>query len=238
MQPSRTIDVIFPTDNDAKNVSIFIVGQTGSGKTVLLFNLARKVDRCVVYDIMGEFDKLPNHCSTIPGFIDALESGEKQIVFHPSDQYTHESYINAIQTILMDFQGRNPELGEVYFVCDEISKITTPQKWPRGLMELLQRGRHWKINKMVATQWLSRIPAAMRDCASEWYVFRQVDHRAFVTLSDMGWPDEIIDRISSLPDLQCIHFDGHIFELINLREKQETHNDAIKRRMSSLFSFA
>lgn len=239
MSKERTIKVEFPTDNDAKNETDFVVGQTGSGKTVLLFNLARMEDRAVIYDIMGEYSKCGVQANGIPAFIESLNEGQKVIVYQPVDEdvLTHEQQINAVADALFDFQMVNPEQGEVCFVIDEVSKVTTPNKWPQGLMDLLQRGRHFHIKKMLGTQWLSRIPAAMRDCASDWYVFRQVDYRAFEVLSQLGWPDEIVYKVSRLPDLTCIHFDGKDFEIVKLEPKSTTTNDATKRRIVSILDF-
>jgi len=237
LQPRR-IKIEFPTDNDAKNSCIFIVGQTGSGKTVLLFNLAQAIHRVVVYDIMHEMDKLGDardhavFCTTIAEFVRLLEDGYPKIVFRPADEFTHEDQLNAVVAILEDFQEQNPRLGDVTFCCDELSKITTPQKWPIGLSNLCQRGRHFRIEKILAFHFLSRFPAPLRDCASEWYVFRQVDYRAFETLRVMGWPEDIIEQVSELPDLHCIHFDGHNFERIILEPNTRQNNGATSPRIA------
>ena len=240
METRRTLKVEYPTDNDAKNVAVFVVGQTGSGKTVLLYNLARGSDRVVVFDMMREYGKLGVPCNQLVDLVRLLEDGHAKIVYQPpiSEDGDYNDQINTCVAIVEDFQAQNPELGEVVFVMDEVSRVSDVNHFPSGLKELLQRGRHYRIHKMLGIHFLSRFPAVLRDCGSDWYVFRQVDPRAFRALAEMGWPDEIVEQVSTLPDLTCIHFDGRNFEFVVLQEKRERDNDAMKRRRDFAFLLA
>jgi hypothetical protein len=197
----------FLTPSDHQNNTVFVLGQTGTGKTVLISNMVNdETDRRVfVVDTQEQFSLLvATHCVNLKEVVTALDQAKRKIVFHCDSE--DEDSINAVQKILFVHQDRNGDkLPAIVFATDELGAFCTDRYAPKGIIEITNRGRLRKIDRIYGTQWFRKIPAFVRDAVSEIYAFNQQDKNAVEFLESFGLNTEAEIPLNELPVMQCYH---------------------------------
>lgn len=193
------------------NDTTFVLGNTGSGKSTLIANLVDRYDRFILFDTRNEYDPeffRGNRITVVhdvPGVCEAMNEGHFKIIFKlPTDQ-DQDEYFDGALTCIYQFQQRNKDnekLPPVYVVIDELNRFADSNQWPNALQEMIQRGRDFKINKLLGAQWFGTIPTWCRDSFSEVYVFRHTDPNGLRLLEQFGFDK---DAIKNLPLHHCLH---------------------------------
>lgn len=143
------------------NFIAFACGMKRSGKSYLLAQLAKRFPRRIVFDFIGEYaDKIPNAYEattlqeSVKALLDARAGGNVWTVLcnvEPEE-------VPKILAALAPNNGK-PEssfaraVGGVVIECGEVDLIApNSQKCPREVKNIFQRGRHYGISALVATQ--------------------------------------------------------------------------------------
>lgn len=205
------------------NDTIFVLGATGSGKTNLMANLLMSGERWVIFDTRNEyypqFFKNPAEIQvtdSLNDFIGFLNDVKEKIIFKVSGD---DKLVSALE-LLYEFQANNSEqLVPVRVSIDETNRFCETNSCPEIIKTVIQRGRDYKINKILGAQWFGTLPTWMRDSFSEMYCFRHTDPRGLALLQRYGFnPDEV----RSLVQYHCLHLkNGEITELNLVPENAE-----------------
>jgi hypothetical protein len=218
---NKLISFFGTTSHD--NDTIFVCGQTGSGKSTLIANLLNDGNTdFVLVDTKSQHGQLPNceHCYSLAAVVDAFDAYKRRIVLHCP--MMTEDELNSLATVIVLHQERNiaqnDKWPELTVAIDELNYFVSVQRAPQGIVELSQRGRPARINRIYGVQWLNHVPAKIRDGVTELYCFRQYDSAA----------DDVYERwgidpaaIHALPPLQAIHRANDTLERIVMKPKTE-----------------
>lgn len=206
------------------NSTVFVLGSTGSGKSTLMANLLLNEPRFIVFDTRNEYDPLffPGNVAvvtTLSPFIAALNDNEQKIIFKFAAN--QDEQFEAALRVLYEFQKNNsdiPELPPVVVSVDELNRFCDTHNCPESFREIVQRGRDYKINKILGAQWFGTIPTWARDSFSEIYTFRHSDPRGLALLELYGFNKE---QVRELPQYHCLHNTAEGIEELTLKATNE-----------------
>lgn len=201
------------------NRTIFILGKTGSGKTVLAANLLLDDSRFVLFDTRNDYNSdffgdNTTVVSNLTEFCEALNEQKPRIIFKLPSNEAQDDILEAALTCFYQFQQLNSEnLPPVTILIDELNRFADSHSWPDSLVEMVQRGRDFKIEKIFGAQWFGTIPTWCRDSFSEVYTFQHTDKNGLALLERFGFdPDEV----KNLPLHVCLHTGKNGIEKIRL----------------------
>jgi hypothetical protein len=192
------------------NKTVFCLGSTGSGKTTLMANLIKNWGcRFVIFDTKWEYDGSffgleTKTVKTVSDFAACLNRGERKIIFKLQGYDYAEETLSAAMIQLMEFQRANPS-HPIVVALDELNRFAGVNQAPQGIVEIVQRGRGYNIQKLFGAQWFGTIPTWCRDSFSEIYVFRHNDRAGLGLLSNYGFDWE---QVSSLEQYTCLRSDS------------------------------
>lgn len=143
-----------------------ILGKRGSGKTSYIRKKIFEEARVIVYDVNGDYD-LPAYesISSLAKAINRKSSYHVRYVpFEPLEEISKFSKLVFAR-------------GDLLVVFDEVHLIAPTFSIDPDMANLFRRGRHRGIKVMFATQRPSGMNNLLTSQASEFVVFRLVNHR-------------------------------------------------------------
>ena len=232
MNVRRSIEVELFTDNAPVNSTIFVLGATGCGKTILIANLLKDRERFVIVDIKDEYPK-DFFDGTIAvnqhqDFVNALNKNVKRIIYRMPPGSDTEHTLNLLTFALYDFHRVNKNL-QTTFALDELNRFVSSHSAPRGLMEIIQRGRGVGIQKIFGAQWFNQIPSWARDSFTEFFVFRHSEPRGLLMLEPYGFNAE---TIRALPNHHACHSLGGVTEIVRIAAINQSTNAPSKPKQT------
>jgi hypothetical protein len=185
-------------------------------------NLLLEEERFIIFDTRNEYDPhfFEGEISVVndmQNFLTALNDAKQKIIF----KFDDDEQFSAALRQLYEFQKQNadiPELPPVRISIDELNRFADTHNAPESLREIIQRGRDYKINKLLGAQWFGTIPTWIRDSFSEIYTFRHSDPRGLALLELYGFEKE---EVRELPQYQCLHNSKTGIEKIILKAQNE-----------------
>lgn len=179
--------------NSGKNFIAFVCGMKRSGKSHLLDLLASRFPRRIIFDFVGEYDgKIANAktCYTLSEAVNALLTAKKR-----GDKWTVVCTLadKEVPQLLAAITGKNSwarSVGGVVIQCGEVDLIApNNQGIATEVRHIFQRGRHYGISALVATQRprdVHRVVTAQSDiiCAFRQHEPRDAEYLGEVMRSD------------------------------------------------------
>jgi tRNA A37 threonylcarbamoyladenosine biosynthesis protein TsaE len=125
---------------------ICVVGKTGYGKSYLVKSNIVNADRCVVFDLQGEYD--------LPGFIilEDFHSFKEHLKLHHGDDYlkvicrfdNFDDYENAFEICYI--------VGQMIVVIEEVSNFSNASGTTPALEKCIRFGRHTGLSVVGISQ--------------------------------------------------------------------------------------
>lgn len=175
-----------------KNFVAFVCGMRASGKSVLLARYAAKFDRRIVLDPNCEFLGVypgARECHTLRQTIDALDdcAGEKRWTVVSCIDPEQVPKLCRVLAPVGSLGGYSRAVGGCLLECGEVDTIAPNHAGIAAeVRNLFQRGRHYRISVVCATQRprdVHRVVTAQADaiCAFKQHEPRDLDYLAQCT---------------------------------------------------------
>jgi len=127
------------------NYNIGIMGKKGSGKTELVKKSIVNMDRYIVVDVMGEYEKgvIFYKFENMIQFLNNYKEDNFHIIFRPTNDQETDYLFSAIE-----------KLNRFTLVLEEADNWCNPNKIDQRLLDHVRYGRHFRKNLI----WVSRNP--------------------------------------------------------------------------------
>lgn len=168
-----------------------VLGMKGSGKSSYLKSETRKMERLLIWDYLREYDE-GRIVHTIEELIPLLTknfAGKFRIIFRPSG--------GNIAEVFDRFSRAAYCMNNMTLVLEEVDKISDPSFMSEGFQELINYGRHKKIDIIAASRRAHCVPRDLTANADVIVSFFQQEPRDVKYITDfMG--HEAGERVRTL----------------------------------------
>lgn len=185
-----------------KNEIIIVTGKRGKGKSTYVKHKIFDYDRVVIYDLLGEYT-FSDYASSIKDFMEKFSKCRKKPYFTLA--YYNPKSSDYDFNIICEAVNRSQE---IIFVLDELDHFCSPHFIPKGLAEIVKRGRHQNLQVMVATRRPHELPPLIRSQYTTFISFNQSEERDLKYLQDVAGFDP--DRIRQLQDMEFLQSENGI----------------------------
>ena len=186
---------------EIQNRIVGVVGRKGAGKSFWLAEHLRYCPRLVVFDVLGEYNSIPNRIESLKRFERFLkESRDKETFacsYVPGGEPEQE--IEDVSRLVY-------ERGNLCLVCEEIALYTQPGSAPPLFGKLVRTGRHKRIDVCWATQRPAECAKSITALTDLWVLFSLTEPRDLDAIGTRcGF--EIARKVEELRDHEHILWD-------------------------------
>lgn len=169
--------------SDHPSVGVMFVGVEGTGKTSLFMSVIARVkaDWVLIYDHKdGDMEKrwrVPS-CSTPDDLLEAVERGDRTIIFNPHEMFPDDSEAGFAFWSKFVWEVFREVKGVKLFIADELDSICKETCKPREAVRILSQGRTYQFDCYFMGTAMNAVHNGLRKSIKEIFAFRQGDENA------------------------------------------------------------
>ena len=172
-----------------------IFGKTGSGKSVRAYNLIKPAKRLLIYDTVGEYSDgvIITDLAALSEFWSKVYRGNFRIIYQPVDPDR-------------DFDSVCREVAiceDLTFLIEEMDRYSKPLTLSPQFKEVIQRGRHLKIELIGVTQRPHGIDKLLTSQAKQMFIFNTTEPRDIAYFKDVAGY-EAVKKMAALEQYQYV----------------------------------
>ncbi len=178
-----------------EKIIILIFGKRGSGKSVLAKKACQDKKRLLIYDTIGEYSEgvIVSGLDQLRDFWRKVYRGNFRIIYQPADP---EGDFDSVcrQVALCE---------DLTFVIEELDRFARPLAMSREFKEIVQRGRHHRIELIGVTQRPHGIDKLLTSQSKQMLIFNTTEPRDIDYFKDVvGY--EVVKKIADLQQYQYV----------------------------------
>jgi len=187
-----------------EKIIILIFGKRGSGKSVLAKKTVRDKKRLLIYDSMGEYTDgvIVQDLNQLRDYWGKVYRGNFRIIYQPVDP-------------VCDFNSVCCEVclcEDLTFLVEEIALYSKPLTLSPEFLEVIQRGRHHRIELIGTSQRPNCIDRMLTSQAKQMCIFNTTEPRDIEYFkSTIGY--EAVKKIAALEQYEYVNYRDGIDEL-------------------------
>lgn len=197
---------------ERRNFIEFVCGMRGSGKSTLCARHGSRFPRRILLDPLGEFLGVypkAREASTLAQTLDALDDASSErtwIVVACIDPEVMPKLCAALAPIGSVAGGYSRAVGGVVVECGEIDTVApNSQAIAPEVRNLFQRGRHYRVSVICATQRPRDVHRVATSQADSVCVFRQHEPRDVDYIAQLT-SEKLASRVTSLPQFTHLQY--------------------------------
>jgi len=199
-----------------EKIILIIFGKRGSGKTILAKNKVRDRWRLLIYDTLGEYSTgvIVTDLNELKEIWGKIYRGNFRITYQPVDP---EGDFDAV--------CREVALcGDLTFLVEELDRFARPLAMSRQFKEIVQRGRHHRVELIGVTQRPHGIDKLLTSQAKQMCIFNTTEPRDIDYFKDVvGY--KVVMKIADLKEFEYVNWRDGSEELEICKEKFRKWDD-------------
>lgn len=202
--------------NKIEKIIILIFGKRGSGKSFLTMNVIRPRKRLLIYDTIGEYTEgvIVTDLVELQDFWGKVYQGNFRVIYQPVDPEGDFDSVCREVCICKDLS----------FVVEELDRFARPLAMSREFKEVVQRGRHHRVELIGITQRPHGIDKLLTSQAKQMLIFNTTEPRDIDYFKDVvGY--EVVKKIAMLEEYQYVKWTDGSEQLEVCKEKDRKWDD-------------
>lgn len=178
-----------------EKIITLIFGKRGSGKSFLTRKMIQDLKRLLIYDSIGEYTQgvIITDLVQLKEFWGKVYPGNFRIIYQPVDPEG-------------DFDSLCCEVcacKNLTFVVEELDRYARPLAMSRPFKEVVQRGRHYRVELIGITQRPHGIDKLLTSQAKQMFIFNTTEPRDIDYFKDVvGY--EVVKKIAALQQYEYV----------------------------------
>lgn len=193
-----------------EKIIIIVLGKRGSGKSLLVMKACQDKKRLLIYDTIGEYRDgviIPD-LNELRDYWFKVYRGDFRIIYQPVDP---EADFDSVchQVALCE---------DLTFVIEEMDRFARPLALSREFKEIIQRGRHHRVELIGITQRPHGIDKLLTSQAKQMFIFNTTEPRDIDYFKDVvGY--EVVKKIAALQQYEYVKWEDG-FDELEIRKEQ------------------
>jgi len=183
--------------NKPEKIIILIFGKRGSGKSFLTMKAIRDRNRLLIYDTIGEYSEgvIFTDLAELNEYWFKVYRGNFRIIYQPVDP---ESDFDAVCREVCICE-------DLTFVVEELDRFARPLAMSRQFKEVVQRGRHHRVELIGITQRPHGIDKLLTSQSKQMFIFNTTEPRDIDYFKDVvGY--EVVKKIAALGEYEYVNW--------------------------------
>lgn len=199
-----------------EKIIILIFGKRGSGKSFLARKVVRDRKRLLIYDTMGDYSEgvIVADLTELKEFWGKVYQGNFRVIYQPVDPEGDFDSVCREVCICEDLT----------FVVEELDRFARPLAMSREFKEVVQRGRHHRVELIGITQRPHGIDKLLTSQSKQMFIFNTTEPRDIDYFKDVvGY--EVVKKIAALKEYEYVKWQDGSDELQIGKEKLRKWDD-------------